>query len=88
MSANIEQIKAMLERTGKTNLLQKQKVDLDKERLQLEATVNIEKIDKSPEVDLEKASRNVYESWKGGTMDDFLQDMVELGKALNTRKEE
>ena len=39
MSANIEQIKAMLERTGKTN---KQKVDLDKERLQLEATVNIE----------------------------------------------
>ena len=35
MSANIEQIKAMLERTGKTN---KQKVDLDKERLQLEAT--------------------------------------------------
>lgn len=35
MSANIEQIKAMLERTGKTN---KQKTDLDKERLQLEAT--------------------------------------------------
>ena len=49
MSANIEQIKAMLERAGKTNLLQKQKVDLDKERRQLEATVNIEKIDKSLE---------------------------------------
>lgn len=41
-----------------------------------------------PEVELEKASRNVYESWKGGTMDDFLRDMVELGKALNARKEE
>ena len=41
-----------------------------------------------PEVELEKASRNVYESWQGGTMDDFLRDMVELGKALNTRKEE
>ena len=41
-----------------------------------------------PEVELEKASRNVYESWQGGTMDDFLRDMVELGKALNARKEE
>ena len=41
-----------------------------------------------PEVELEKASRNVYESWKGGTMDDFLRDMVELGKALNARKED
>ena len=40
------------------------------------------------EVELEKASRNVYESWKGGTMDDFLRDMVELGKALNARKGE
>ena len=40
-----------------------------------------------PEVELEKASRNAYESWKGGTMDDFLRDMVELGKALNARKE-
>ena len=39
MSANSEQIKAMLERAGKTNLLQKQKVDLDKEQLQFEATV-------------------------------------------------
>lgn len=39
------------------------------------------------EVDLEKAARNVYESWMGGTMDDFLRDMVELGKALNARKE-
>ena len=41
-----------------------------------------------PEVDFEKASRNVYESWQGGTMDDFLRDMVELGKVLNARKEE
>ena len=41
-----------------------------------------------PEVEPEKASRNVYESWKGGTMDDFLRDMVELGKALNARKED
>lgn len=40
-----------------------------------------------PEVDLEKASRNVYESWMGGTMDDVRRDMVELGKALNARKE-
>ena len=35
-----------------------------------------------------KASRNVYESWMGGTMDDVRRDMVELGKALNARKEE
>lgn len=41
-----------------------------------------------PEVDLEKASRNVYESWMGGTMDDVRRDMVELGKALNARKKE
>ena len=41
-----------------------------------------------PEVDLEKASRNVYESWMGGTMDDIRRDMVELGKVLNARKEE
>lgn len=40
------------------------------------------------EVDLEKASRNVYESWMGGTMDDFLRDMVELGRVINARKEE
>ena len=39
MSANSKQIKAMLERAGKTNLLQNKKVDLNKERLQLEATV-------------------------------------------------
>ena len=39
-------------------------------------------------VDLEKASRHVYESWMGGTMDDVRRDMVELGKALNARKEE
>lgn len=49
MSANIEQIKAMLEHTVKTNLLQNQKVDLDKERLQLEANVNTDKIDESLE---------------------------------------
>lgn len=41
-----------------------------------------------PEVDLEKASRNVYESWMGGTMDDVRRDMVELGKILNARKED
>ena len=41
-----------------------------------------------PEVDLEKASRNVYESWMGGTMNDVRRDMVELGKVLNARKEE
>lgn len=41
-----------------------------------------------PEVDLEKAARNVYESWMGGTMDNVRQDMVELGKVLNARKEE
>ena len=40
-----------------------------------------------PEVDLEKASRNVYESWMGGTMNDVRRDMVELGKVLNARKE-
>ena len=33
----------MLERTGKTNLSQEQKVDLDKERLQLEATLYLDK---------------------------------------------
>ena len=41
-----------------------------------------------PEVDLEKASRHVYESWMGGTMDDVRRDMAELGKVLNARKEE
>ena len=41
-----------------------------------------------PEVDLEKASRNVYESWMGGTMNEVRMDMVELGKALNARKED
>lgn len=40
------------------------------------------------EVDLEKASRNVYESWMGGTMEDVRRDMVELGKVLNARKED
>ena len=40
------------------------------------------------EVDLEKASRNVYESWIGGTMNDVRRDMVELGKVLNARKED
>jgi len=38
--------------------------------------------------DLEKASRNVYESWMGGTIDDVRRDMVELGKVLNARKED
>ena len=37
---------------------------------------------------IEKAARNVYESWMGGTMDDVRRDMVELGKVLNARKEE
>lgn len=41
-----------------------------------------------PDADLEKASRHVYESWNGGTMDDVRRDMVELGKVLNVRKEE
>lgn len=41
-----------------------------------------------PEVELEKAARNVYESWSGGTMDDVRRDMAELGKVLNARKEE
>ena len=40
-----------------------------------------------PDADLEKASRHVYESWMGGTMDDVRRDMVELGKVLNARKE-
>ena len=39
-----------------------------------------------PEVDLEKAARNVYESWMGGTMDDVRRDIVELGRVINTRK--
>ena len=37
--------------------------------------------------DLEEAAVNAYESWKGGTMDDFIRDMAELGKVLNARKE-
>ncbi len=41
-----------------------------------------------PEVELEKAARNVYESWMGGSMDDVRRDMVELGKVLNARKED
>ena len=43
---------------------------------------------KQPEVDLEKASRNVYESWIGGTVYDVRRDILELGKVLNARKEE
>lgn len=35
-----------------------------------------------PEVDLEKAAVNAYESWKGGTMDDFMRDMEALGKIV------
>ena len=55
MSANIEQIKAMLERMGKTNFIQKQKVDLDKERFQLEGIKgNLEEIPSN--VGLEKAA--------------------------------
>ena len=41
-----------------------------------------------PEVYLEKAARNAYESWMGGTMNDVRRDMVNLGKVLNARKEE
>jgi hypothetical protein len=44
--------------------------------------------EEQPEMDLEKASRNVYESWMGGAMNDVRRDMVELGKVLSTRKEE
>ena len=48
----------------------------------------IDSLQQQPEVDLEKASRNVYESWMGGTINDVRRDMVELGKVLNARKEE
>lgn len=44
-------------------------------------------LQEQPDVELEKAARNVYESWSGGTMDDVRRDMVELGKVLNARKE-
>lgn len=37
---------------------------------------------------LDETARHVYESWVGGTMDDVRRDMVELGKALNARREE
>lgn len=43
---------------------------------------------KQPDVDLEKASRHVYESWNGGTMDDVRRDMVELGKVIKARNKE
>lgn len=39
-----------------------------------------------PESELEKAARNVYESWMGDTMDDVRRDMVELGRVINARK--
>ena len=52
-----------------------------------ECTGFCEKEQEQPEMDLEKASRNVYESWMGGTMNDVRRDMVELGKVLNSRKE-
>ena len=42
--------------------------------------------EEQPEADLEKAARNVYESWMGGTMDDVRRDMVELGRVINARK--
>lgn len=47
----------------------------------------LEKQKEQPEVDLEKAARHVYESWMGGTMDEFRRDMDELSKVLNARKE-
>ena len=40
------------------------------------------------ESELEKAARHVYESWMGGTMNDFIKDMKALGNVLNARKEE
>lgn len=81
MSANIEQIKAMLERAGKTNLLQKQTIDLDKERLQLEATVNKEKIDKSLEEAAEEWSEEDEE------MLEYVIDDVNDAKQLFATKE-
>ena len=41
-----------------------------------------------PESELEKVARHVYKSWMGGTMNGVRNDMVELGKVLNARKEE
>lgn len=60
MSANIKQIKKMFERIGKTNLLQKQKADLNKERLQLEATYFQQK---QPKVELEKEINECWQNW-------------------------
>lgn len=37
---------------------------------------------------LEEAARHIYKSWMGGTMNGVRNDMVELGKILNARKEE
>lgn len=37
---------------------------------------------------IEVTARCLYESWKGGTMNDFLLHMNELGRVLNARKEE
>ena len=83
MSANIEQIKAMLERTGKTNLLQKQKVDLDKEQLQLESTY-LQK--QQPKVDLEKEIENALDNLTTKDLRGWFHYFYEIG--LKVGKEE
>ncbi len=69
-----------------TNLFDKQEI-VDLWKAGVEYGRNHPKQER-PEVYLEKAARNAYESWMGGTMNDVRRDMVNLGKELNARKEE
>lgn len=79
----------MLERTGKTNLSQKQEVDLDKERFQLEGIKgNLEGIPSN--VDLEKEiQRYLCEECSSDdepTITEIARHFYELGK-LNAKEE-
>ena len=85
-----EKLKAEIERRMEMHrkasasgyIIDPNRLDEDEDILSFVETLQHEQ----PETDLEKAARNVYESWMGGTMDDVRRDMVELGKVLNARK--
>ena len=82
---NVERLKAEIERRKQ---IHKSNVEngFPDEANKITEDDNIRKKLEQPEVDLEKAAQNVYESWMGGTMDDVRRDMVELDKVLNARK--
>lgn len=96
MSANIEQIKAMLERMGKTNLPQKQKVDLNKEKIQLEAaylqTIKefIEKGKRCEQQAVEDNDQENYIFWGGfrNCAENILREVEESAEEIKGNLEE